>query len=132
MMTQVWLAVGGAAGTLLRYWLNLLMTAWFGERLPWGTIVINISGSFLIGLLAALTEPGGRWMASSDIRLFLMVGVCGGYTTFSSFSLQTLILLQTGEPLRAAANVVGSVTLGLLAVWIGYAAFSFLLHGSRS
>jgi CrcB protein len=131
-MTQIWLAIGGAAGTLLRYWLNLLMTAWLGEALPWGTILINISGSFLIGSLAALTEPGGRWMAPPDIRLFLMVGVCGGYTTFSSFSLQTLALLQTGEPLRAAANVLGSVTAGLLAVWIGYVAFSFLLHGSRS
>lgn len=132
MMTQIWLAVGGAAGTLIRYWLNLLMTAWFGEALPWGTILINISGSLLIGMLASLTEPGGRWMVPPDIRLFLMVGLCGGYTTFSSFSLQTLTLLQIGEPLRAAVNIFGSVALGLFAVWIGYTAFSFLLHGSRS
>lgn len=119
-MTAIWIAAGGALGTLVRYWINLLATARLGEAMPWGTIGINISGSFLIGMVAALTEPGGRLMLSPEVRLFLIVGFCGGYTTFSSFSLQTLALLQAGEPVRAAANVVGSVLLCLLAVWLGY------------
>ena len=119
-MTAIWIAAGGALGTLVRYWIYLLATARLGEAMPWGTIGINISGSFLIGMVAALTEPGGRLMLSPEVRLFLIVGFCGGYTTFSSFSLQTLALLQAGEPVRAAANVVGSVLLCLLAVWLGY------------
>lgn len=121
-MTALWIAAGGAIGTLLRYWINLFVTARFGETLPWGTIAVNISGSFLIGLFAALTEPGGRLMVAQELRLFVLVGICGGYTTFSSFSLQTLALFEAGEPGRAAANVVGSVLLCLLAVWLGYSA----------
>jgi CrcB protein len=132
MLTPVWIALGGALGTLARYWINLFVTMRFGEAMPWGTIGINISGSFLIGLFAALTEPGGRWMVPPDIRLFVLVGICGGYTTFSSFSLQTLTLLQAGEPGRAVANVLLSVLLCLLSVWLGYAAPAFLFHGGRS
>lgn len=120
-MTAAWIAMGGALGTLFRYWINLLVTAYAGEAMPWGTFGINISGSFIIGLIAGLTEPGGRLMLSPELRLFLIVGFCGGYTTFSSFSLQTLALLQAGEPVRAAGNVVGSVILCLVAVWLGYA-----------
>lgn len=131
MVTPLWLAAGGALGTLLRYWINLLITARFGESLPWGTIFINITGSFVIGLFAALTEPGGRLMVPPDIRLFVLVGVCGGYTTFSSFSLQTLTLLQTGQPVRAIVNVVASVVLCLLAVWLGHSAPA-VLQGVRN
>lgn len=130
MVTALWLAAGGATGTLLRYWINLLITARLGEAMPWGTIVINVTGSFVIGLFAALTEPGGRLTVPPDVRLFILVGLCGGYTTFSSFSLQTLALLQSGEPARAAANVLLSVLLCLLAVWAGYAGSS-ALHGMR-
>ena len=129
-MTALWIAAGGAIGTLLRYWINLFITARLGEVLPWGTIAINISGSFLIGVFAALTEPGGRLMVAPDLRLFVLVGICGGYTTFSSFSLQTLALFEAGEPGRAAANVVGSVLFCLLAVWLGYSAPS--LFSGRS
>ena len=121
-MTALWVAAGGALGTLVRFWINLLVTARAGEAMPWGTIGINVSGSFIIGLIAALTEPGGRLMLSPELRLFLIVGFCGGYTTFSSFSLQTFALLQAGEPGRAAANVLGSVVMCLLAVWLGYSA----------
>lgn len=131
MVTPLWLAAGGAFGTLLRYWINLLITAQFGERLPWGTIFINITGSFVIGLFAALTEPGGRLIVPADIRLFVLVGICGGYTTFSSFSLQTLTLLQSGEPVRAIVNVLASVLLCLLAVWIGHSVPG-ALNGMRS
>jgi CrcB protein len=120
-MTQLWIAAGGALGSLLRYWVTLLTAAWLGERMPWGTILINISGSLVIGVIAAMAESGGRWALSPDIRLFLMVGICGGYTTFSSFSLQTLTLFQMGEPVRAVANVLLSVLACLIAVWAGYA-----------
>ena len=119
-MTALWIAAGGALGTLVRFWINLLVTARAGEAMPWGTIGINVSGSFIIGLIAALTEPGGRLMLSPELRLFLIVGFCGGYTTFSSFSLLTFALLQAGELSRAAANVLGSVVMCLLAVWLGY------------
>lgn len=120
MLTYAWIAAGGAIGTIARYWINLMFTARFGEALPWGTIFINISGSFIIGLFAALTETGGRLPVPPEIRNFMLVGLCGGYTTFSSFSLQTLALIQTGEPGRALANVLLSVTVCILAVWLGF------------
>jgi CrcB protein len=121
MLTYLWVALGGALGTLLRFSLNLLITARLGERMPWGTIAINVTGSFAIGLFAALTGPGGRLPISADMRLFVLVGLCGGYTTFSSFSLQTLALFQSGDPARAIANVLLSVFCCLLAVWLGFA-----------
>lgn len=132
MMTYAWIAIGGAVSGMFRYWLNLLFTARFGEALPWGTIFINITGSFVIGLIAALTETGGRWPVPTEIRIFMLVGLCGGYTTFSSFSLQTLALLQTGEVGRALANVLLSVTLGVLAVWIGFSTPESLARLFRS
>lgn len=120
MLTYAWIAVGGAIGTIARYWINLIFTARFGEAMPWGTIFINITGSLIIGLFAALTEAGGRLPVPPEIRNFILVGLCGGYTTFSSFSLQTLTLIQTGAPGRALANVLISVTLCILAVWLGF------------
>lgn len=120
MLTYAWIAVGGAIGTMGRYWINLIFTARFGEAMPWGTIFINISGSLIIGLFAALTETGGRLPVPPEIRNFMLVGLCGGYTTFSSFSLQTLTLIQTGEPGRALANVLISVTACIFAVWLGF------------
>lgn len=122
MLTYLWIAVGGAIGTLLRYQINLFFTARLGEAMPWGTIFINISGSFVIGLFAALTEVGGRLPVPPEIRAFMLVGLCGGYTTFSSFSLQTLTLIQSGQIIRAIGNVVLSVTICLLAVWAGFTA----------
>lgn len=119
MLTLLWIALGGALGTLARFGVNLAIIGRTGELFPWGTLVINITGSFVIGLFAALTGPGGRVAASPDLRLFVLVGVCGGFTTFSSFSLQTLALFDAGEPLRAGANVVASVVLCLVAVWLG-------------
>lgn len=81
---------------------------------------MNVSGSFAIGLFAALTGPDGRWMANPRQSLFFMAGVCGGYTTFSSFSLETLKLAQEGQVLYALANVTTSVVFCLLAVWLGH------------
>ncbi|MFM2081918.1 MAG: hypothetical protein RL380_609 [Verrucomicrobiota bacterium] len=107
------IALGGALGSVGRFWLNGLVTARAGEGFPFGTLLINVIGSFVIGFIAAL--PG----ANESLRKFLMVGVCGGFTTFSAFSLQTLELTQRGEWLRAGANILASVALCLAAVWLG-------------
>jgi CrcB protein len=92
-----------------------------GPRFPWGTILINVIGSFVIGLFAYLTTPVGRIPVSLDMRAFVLVGICGGYTTFSAFSLQTLELARSGHWLEAGGNIVLSVVLCLAAVWAGYA-----------
>jgi len=99
---------------------------WFGQTFPLGTLVINVLGSFVIGFFATLTGPDGRYLVPGDIRQFVMVGICGGYTTFSSFSLQTLTLLQDGEVMRAGLNVGASVVLCLISVWLGYVAAASL------
>ena len=109
---------GGALGSLARY----LLSAWaapISAHLPWGTVLINASGSLLIGFFGALTLTGGRFPASDNLRLFVMIGICGGYTTFSSFSLQTFDLLRSGGVLRAAINVAASVLLCVAAVGLG-------------
>lgn len=110
---------GGAVGSLLRYLVTVL-TAPTGAQLPWGTILVNVTGSFAIGLFAALTVAQGRYPLPEAARLFVMVGLLGGYTTFSAFSLQTLDLLRDGAPLRAMLNVVLSVLLCLAAVAAGH------------
>ena len=118
-------ASGGALGTLARYGLAQLMAP-ISQSLPWGTIAINIAGSFLIGAFGTLTLAGGRHPAPESVRLFVMVGICGGFTTFSSFSLQTFDLLRAGAPGRAAVNVLVSVAVCLAAVAAGhYAAARF-------
>jgi CrcB protein len=100
------------------------VSALFAQRLgsafPWGTIVVNMTGSFIIGAFATLTGPEGRVLAPVSLRQFFMIGVCGGYTTFSSFSLQTLQLADDGKWQWAAANVLVSVVLCLLGVWAGH------------
>ena len=116
--------IGSALGGLARFFLSGLIGSQFGETFPWGTIVVNITGSFVIGLVAGLSMPGGRLIISPVMRLFLMTGLCGGYTTFSAFSLQTFTLLNEGHLGKAAGNVVGSVALCVLATWLGYLAAS--------
>ncbi len=120
MLLYLLIALGGAIGSVLRFWLNGLVSAQVGETFPWGTLIINVTGSFVIGFFATLTSPDGRVFASSNTRQFFMTGVCGGYTTFSSFSLQTLNLARDGEWLRAGGYTVGSVVACLVAVWLGY------------
>jgi CrcB protein len=120
------IALGGALGSVARFWLNGVVSANVGETFPWGTLLINVTGSFLIGFFFTLTEPGGRVFAGSNTRQFFMTGLCGGYTTFSSFSLQTLTLAREGEWFRAGANTVGSVVACLIAVWFGHLAASAL------
>jgi CrcB protein len=122
VVTYLWIALGGALGSMARFGCSSLIANWFGQTFPLGTLVINVLGSFVIGFFATLTGPDGRVLVSGDIRQFVMVGICGGYTTFSSFSLQTLTLAQDGEFFRAGLNVTASVMLCLLSVWLGYVA----------
>ena len=120
MRSYIWVSVGGAIGSVARFWISGLVAQRFGETFPLGTLVVNVTGSLIIGAFAALTEPEGRWLVSPSFRQFFMIGVCGGYTTFSSFSLQTLALAQDGEWFRAGTNSIASFSLCLLAVWLGY------------
>jgi len=120
------IALGGALGSVLRYAFNGAIASYLGNSVPWlGIVIVNITGSFLIGLIYTLTGPEGRWFASANTRLFLMTGICGGYTTFSSFSLNTLTLARDGQWLYAGFNVVGSVVLCLTAVWLGHVAAEY-------
>jgi CrcB protein len=113
---------GGALGSAARYFCSGLAASLLGPTFPWGTIIVNVSGSFLIGFFNTLTGPDGRLLTSAETRQFVMLGLLGGFTTFSSFSLQTLNLMQSGEWGPASANVGFSVALCLFAVWLGHAA----------
>jgi CrcB protein len=115
-----WVAVGSALGGVARYWCSGVAARLFGETFPWGTLFVNVTGSLMIGFFATLTGPDGRIFAGSTTRQFVMLGLLGGFTTFSSFSLQTLNLVQDSEWLQAGGNVIGSVALCLLAVWLGH------------
>jgi CrcB protein len=118
----LWVALGSAIGGVLRFWISGLVTARIGKVIDWDILLINITGSFIIGVLGAWTATSGRLSpeASSFGKLFLMIGVCGGYTTFSSFSLGTLRLARDGEWLYAGGYVAGSVVFCLLAVLLGW------------
>ena|SRR5204862_2080547 len=120
MWNALWIFVGGGLGSLARWGASGLIANRFGETFPWGTLIVNVSGSFVIGLFATLTGPDGRWLAPVTFRTFFIWGICGGYTTFSSFSLQTLELANDGQWFRAGANTVLSVVLCLLGVWLGH------------
>jgi fluoride exporter len=121
MVTYFWVAVGSALGGIARNWCTFVAAKWLGTAFPWGTLFINILGSFVIGLFFTITGVDGRLEASTDMKAFVMVGICGGYTTFSAFSLQTLSLALDGQWLRAGAYILGSVVLCLLGVWAGHA-----------
>ncbi|MGI3777916.1 MAG: fluoride efflux transporter CrcB [Janthinobacterium lividum] len=129
LATCLLVALGGALGTVARYLLSAA-TASVSHGVPWGTIGINVAGSFLIGLFGTLTLAHGRFPAPESLRLFVMVGVCGGFTTFSSFSLQTLDLLRAGSPGRAGVNVAASLALCLAAVAAGHLAGARLNGGA--
>ena len=129
-VASLWVVLGSALGGLARYWLGAWVAAWTGPSFPWGTLLINVLGSFVIGLFAAaLGERGlfsdalghnGQFLDFVDLRAFVMVGLCGGFTTFSSFSLQSLELLQAGRTGPALGYMVGSALACLLAVWAGW------------
>ena len=129
LTSSLLVSLGGAIGTLARYVISIAALPISGS-LPLGTIVINITGSFVIGFFGTLTLAQGRYPVSEDLRLFVMIGLCGGYTTFSSFSLQTLDLMRSGAGFRAAVNVVVSVLLCFCAVAAGHAIASKLNGGA--
>ncbi|MCP1242949.1 fluoride efflux transporter CrcB [Acetobacter lambici] len=133
ILPSLLIGLAGAAGTLLRYWVGLATLRW-SQVLPWGTIAINVSGSFAIAFFGTLTAAGGRLPVSETGRLVFMVGLCGGYTTFSSFSLQTLDLLKNGAPGRALLNIGLSVALCMLSVSAGYVAAQAIngMNGSEN
>jgi CrcB protein len=120
-MSYLWVTVGSALGGLLRYAISRLMLSFdVSIGFPIGTVLINVIGSFVIGYFGTLTLHSGRYPASDNVRLFVMVGICGGFTTFSSFSLQTFDLVRSGLWGRVLANIVLSVVLCLTAVAVGH------------
>ena len=119
MSQYIWIALGSGLGGVTRFAVSGLIAQRYGETFPWGTLFINVSGSFIIGFFAALTAPDGRFLVGGTVRQFVMTGILGGYTTYSSFSLQTLALARDGEWLRAGANATGTFVLCFLAVWLG-------------
>lgn len=120
MLDTALVALGGALGSVARYWFALAAAS-ISRNLPWGTILINIIGSFAIGLFGSMTLSHGRFPVPESARIFVMVGICGGFTTFSSFSLQTLDLLRSGAVGRAMLNIALSVVFCLASVAAGYA-----------
>ena len=115
-----YVAAGSVLGGVARYLLSLLIQLIPG--FPWATLFVNVTGSFIIGFYSTLSGPDGRLFASVRQRQFIMTGFCGGYTTFSTFSLETLNLMRDGEWLSAAMNSIASVALCIAAVWAGHAA----------
>ncbi len=120
MELYVLIAIGSALGGMARFWCSGAVAHLIGETFPWGTLIVNIVGSFIIGFFATLTGPDGRVFVGGAARPFVMVGFCGGYTTFSSFSLQTLNLMHDGEWLAAGMNAALSFALCMIAVWAGF------------
>jgi fluoride exporter len=128
MLIYFWIMFGGALGTGARFWASGLVAERFGEVFPLGTLVVNVTGSFAIGFFAAFTDPQGPFLVGPRMRQFVMIGICGGYTTFSSFSLQTLELARDGDWLKAGLNSVLSLVCCLIAVWLGRGLALVLVH----
>lgn len=120
MILYLLIALGGALGSVARFAVSGFVAQHYGETFPWGTLTVNVVGSFIIGFFATLTAPEGRGLVGPAGRQFFMTGVLGGFTTFSSFSLQTLNLARDGELARAAGNAAGSLGSCLVAVWLGH------------
>ena len=119
MLEYILVMVGGALGTGARFWVSGFVAERGGEFFPLGTLVVNITGSFAVGFLAAFMDPEGSFLMPPRLRQFFMIGVCGGYTTFSSFSLQTLDLVRDGDWFKAGLNTLLSFVCCLAAVWLG-------------
>jgi CrcB protein len=131
LIAYFWIALGSALGGCGRYWCSRAVAVAVGETFPWGTLLVNVTGSFLIGFLAAISGPDSRLLMGPNSRNFLMIGICGGFTTFSSFSLQTLELLRNRDVAEAFGNILLSVAACLAAVALGYIA-GMMLSGARS
>jgi CrcB protein len=129
LLAYVLIAIGSALGGMGRYFVSGVVTTLTGGTFPYGTMLVNISGCLVIGFFATLTGPDGRWLVGTPARQFVMIGLCGGYTTFSSFSLETLYLARAGEWMSATANAAGSVVLCMLSVWLGFIAATAINRG---
>jgi CrcB protein len=121
-VAYLWVALGGALGSVARYACSTAAARWLGSGFPWSTLFVNVTGSFVIGVLAALVTADGRPALGTDARAFFMVGILGGFTTVSTFSLETLDLARSGALGAAAANAALSLVSCLVAVWLGFAA----------
>jgi len=119
MLSYIFVMLGGALGSGARFWMSGFIAQRAGEVFPLGTLFVNVSGSFVVGFIAAFTGPEGPVLASPRFRQFFLIGVCGGYTTFSSFSLQTLDLARDGDWVKALLNTLLSFACCLAAVWLG-------------
>ena len=120
-MAYLWVAIGGALGSMARYGMSGFVATMTGGVFPYGTLVVNVTGAILIGFLATLSGPDSRFFIPASGRIFMMTGVCGGYTTFSTFSLETANMMRDGEWTAALANAGFSVILCLVAIWVGHA-----------
>ena len=118
MQKTILIAVAGLLGTLLRYWLSGFVARQYGETFPWDTMAVNLIGCLLTGAAFFVTET--RFLVNPTVRMMILIGLLGGFTTFSSYGLQTFTLLRDGELGLAILNVVTSNTLGLVMVWVGY------------
>lgn len=121
----LWIALGGLAGTFVRFGFQGFVQGRTGAGFPWGTLAVNVTGSLLVGFLGRLGT--GSTVLSPDLRAGLLIGFCGAYTTFSTFSYETITLLQSGAYLRAGAYAVGTVVAGLAATVAGIGAANQLL-----
>jgi CrcB protein len=128
-LVYLWVAIGGALGSVARFWLGNALAVAVGSEFPWGTLAINIIGSFVISFFGSLTGLYPRFAVPYEARVLVTVGLCGGFTTFSSFSLQTVELLRTGQPGRAGIYIAASVILCLAACALGFGAASTIGHG---
>lgn len=124
MQRTILIGLAGLAGTLLRYWLSGVVARRQGESFPWGTLVVNLFGCFLAGAVFYIAEE--RFLLSPNVRTIVLIGFLGGFTTFSSYGLQTFTLLRDGEFFLATINIAASNVLGLLMVWVGYVVFRAL------
>jgi len=120
MLSYIFVMLGGALGTGARFWMSGFVAERAGEFFPLGTLVVNVSGSFIVGFFAGFTDPEGPILVSPRFRQFFTIGLCGGYTTFSSFSLQNLQLMQNGNYYYAGLNTALSLLLCMVGVWVGY------------
>jgi fluoride exporter len=122
LMQYLVIGLGGALGSMLRFGIGSFIDSNVqkgGSAFSWGTIIVNITGCFIIGFIWTISASEGRILLSSYTRSFILIGILGGYTTFSSFGLQTFLLAQAGQRWEAAANVLLSVVLCLIGVWLG-------------
>ena len=130
MLSYLLIGIGSGLGGILRYLVSGLVANATDAMFPLGTMVVNVTGAVVIGFFATLTGPDGRLFVGIPGRVFVMTGICGGYTTFSTFSLETLALARGGQWLYATLNAILSVVLCLAAVWLGHIAAQALNRGA--